>query len=42
LLLSAGNAHEITVAAALVQAAGPIVRLLADRGYDANHQRKSL
>lgn len=30
------------MAAALVRAAGPIPRLLADRGYDANHLRKLL
>lgn len=42
LLLSAGNAHDITMAAELVRGAGPISRLLADRGYDANHLRKLL
>ena len=30
------------MAAALIQAAGPIRRLLADRGYDADHLRKLL
>lgn len=30
------------MADALVRAAGPIPRLLADRGYDANHLRKLL
>lgn len=30
------------MAAALVRAAGPIPRLLADRGYDADHLRKLL
>lgn len=42
LLLSAGNVNEITMAAALVRAAGPIPRLLADRAYDANHLRALL
>jgi len=30
------------VARALLQAAGPIRRLIADRGYDANHLRRFL
>jgi transposase len=30
------------MAAALIRAAGPIRRLLADRGYDADHLRKLL
>lgn len=42
LLLSAGNINDITMAAALIQAAGPFRRLLADKGYDADHLRKSL
>lgn len=42
LLLSAGNVNDITMAAALVSAAGPIPRLLADRAYDANHLRQLL
>ena len=42
LLLSAGNIHDINMAADLVRAAGPIRRLLADRGYDANHLRQLL
>ena len=42
LLLSAGNTNDITMAQALVEAAGPIKRLLADRGYDADHLRKRL
>jgi transposase len=42
LLLSAGNTNDITMAAALIRAAGPIRRLLADRGYDADHLRKLL
>ena len=42
LLISAGNTNDISMAAALVRAAGPIRRLLADRGYDADHLRKLL
>ncbi len=42
LLLSAGNTNDITMAHALIEAAGPFERLLADRGYDADHLRKRL
>lgn len=42
LLLSAGNINDISMAQALIEAAGPFRRLLADRGYDANHLRKRL
>jgi transposase len=42
LLLSAGNINDITMAHDLVEAAGPLSRLLADRGYDADHLRKLL
>jgi transposase len=42
LLLSAGNTNDITMARDLVEAAGPLSRLLADRGYDADHLRKLL
>ena len=42
LLLSAGNTNDITMARDLVEAAGPFERLLADRGYDADHLRKLL
>ena len=42
LLLSAGNTNDISMAAALVHAAGPIRRLLADKGYDADHLRQLL
>jgi transposase len=42
LLLTAGNVNDITVAADLVRAAGPFRRLLADRGYDADHLRRLL
>jgi transposase len=40
LLLSAGNTNDIQMAHALVQAAGSFRRLIADRGYDANHLRR--
>jgi transposase len=40
LLLTAGNINDITVAADLVSAIGPFRRLIADRGYDADHLRK--
>jgi transposase len=42
LLLTAGNINDIAVARALLQAAGPVRRLIADRGYDANHLRRFL
>lgn len=42
LLLSAGNINDISMAHALIQAAGPFSRLLADRAYDANHFRQRL
>ena len=42
LLLSAGNTSDINLAQALIEAAGPFQRLLADRGYDANHLRQRL
>jgi transposase len=40
LLISAGNTNDISMAAALVRAGGSFRRLLADRGYDADHLRK--
>ena len=42
LQLSAGNINDISMAEALVRAAGPFRRLLADKGYDADHFRKLL
>lgn len=42
LLLSAGNTKDIAMAHALIEAAGPFRRLLADRGYDADHLRRRL
>lgn len=42
MLLSAGNINDISMAEALIQAAGPFRRLLADKGYDAAHLRRCL
>jgi len=42
LLLTAGNINDISIARALLKAAGPVRRLIADRGYDANHLRQFL
>ena len=42
LLLTAGNINDISIAQALLQKIGPIQRLIADRGYDANHLRQFL
>lgn len=42
LLVSAGNINDIQMAAGLVAAGGPFRRLIADRGYDANHLRALL
>jgi transposase len=41
-LLSPGNINDISVAADLVQRAGRMRRLLADKGYDANSLRQLL
>ena len=42
LLLSAGNINDISMAEALIEAAGPFRRLLADKGYDADRLRQLL
>ncbi len=42
LLLSAGNINDIIMAEALVCASRPFSRLLADKGYYADHFRKPL
>jgi transposase len=42
LMLSAGNINDISMAHALIKAAGPFRRLLADKAYDANHLRRLL
>ena len=36
LLVSAGNINDMTMAAALIEAAGQFDRLIADKGYDTN------
>ena len=36
LLVSAGNINDMTMAAALIEAAGRFDRLIADKGYDTN------
>ena len=41
-MLSPGNINDISMAEALIQAAGPFRRLLADKGYDADHLRRRL
>jgi transposase len=41
-MLTAGNINDISVAAALLDRAGPVRRLIADKGYDANHLRRLL
>ena len=40
--LSAGNTHDVVMAPALVEAAGIIARLLADKAYDTNPFRAIL
>ena len=40
LLLSPGNVNDIAMAPALIAAAGPIKRLIADKAYDANSLRQ--
>ena len=40
--LTPGNVSDIRVADDLIEAAGPIRRLIADRGYDANCLRHTL
>ena len=42
LLLTVGNINDIGVARALLQRVGPVGRLIADCGYDANHLRRFL
>jgi hypothetical protein len=40
--LTPGNVSNIRVADDLIEAAGPIRHLIADRGYDANRLRHTL
>ena len=42
LRLSAGNFNDISMAETLIRAISPFRRLLADKGYDANHLRRLL
>jgi len=42
LLLSPGNSHDVVMAPALVDAAGFIARLIADKAYDTNPFRALL
>jgi len=42
LILTPGNVNDITVAASLLDRAGPVRRLVADRAYDADHLRRRL
>jgi transposase len=42
LLVGPGNINDITLAPALIAAAGPITRLIADKGYDANNLTRLL
>ncbi len=39
LLLAPGNLHDVTLAPALLRAAGPMKRLIADKAYDTNSFR---
>ena len=41
-MLSPGNINDIAFAPALIAAAGPIKRLIADKAYDANSLRQLL
>jgi transposase len=40
--LTPGNVSDIRIADELIEAAGPVRRVIADRGYDANRLRCSL
>ena len=42
ILLNPGNAHDVVMAPALIQAAGPMLRLIADKAYDTNPLRNLL
>lgn len=41
-MLTAGDIADVSIARALVERTGPIGRLMADRGYGANHRRRLL
>jgi transposase len=40
LLISPGNINDVTMASALIEAAGPFTTLIADKGYDSNAVRE--
>lgn len=42
LLLAPGNVHDVMMAPELLNAAGPIQRLIADKAYDTNRLRALL
>ena len=42
LLIAPGNLHDVMMAPALLSAAGPVNRLLADKAYDTNRLRDLL
>jgi transposase len=42
LLVAPGNVHDVMMAPELLNAAGPIKRLLADKAYDTNNLRNLL
>ena len=42
LALTPGNVADISMAAPLIEALPPSIRLIADKGYDANHFRDLL
>ncbi len=41
-MLTGGNVSDIKAATALIKRAGPMRYLLGDKGYDADHLRRSL
>ena len=41
-MLAPGNLHDVTLAPDLVQLAGPLERLIADKAYDTNSLRQQL
>jgi IS5 family transposase len=42
LALTPGNVADISMAAPLIEALPPSIRLIADKDYDANHLRRRL
>jgi len=41
-MLTPGNVSDIAIAPQLLASIGPVKRLIADKGYDADHFRKRL